>query len=110
MPIQIKTIYFLSNNFTILGVSKKANIVATKYTGKKNFIWVASKSQKYVLTNRVNVLASPHANDKHKFPKKNIIKDLLPSAIFNSFKIEPNETEPDHFERFFALSFVVYEQ
>ena len=63
-----------------------------------------------MLTNRVNVLASPHASDKHKFPKKNIIKDLLPSAIFNSFKIEPNETEPDHFERFFALSFVVYEQ
>ena len=106
MPIQIKTIYFLSNNFTILGVSKKANIVATKYTGKKYFIWVASKSQKYVLTNRVNVLASPHANDKHKFPKKNIKKDLFPNAILSSVKIAVNVIDPDHFDNE-SISFLV---
>ena len=69
-------------------------------------IWLASNSQKYVFTNNVNVFASPHDNDRNKFPKKNIKKDLFPNAILSSVKIAVNVIDPDHFDNE-SISFLV---
>ena len=73
-------------------------------------IWVASNSQKYVLTKSVKVFAKPQDKDKNKLPKKNIKKDLFPIATLSSLKISVKVILPVHFDKDFISSLVLYEE